>query len=72
MITDSMLCLGYGDERTESCKISEGDPVLCDGVLQGFFSWDNTEWACGDKNGPGVYAKVCIFNNWIEETIASV
>ena len=70
MITNSMLCFGYGNKRSESCKIGEGDPVVCDGELQGLFSWDNTEWVCGDSNGPGVYARVCIFTQWIQDSTA--
>ena len=70
MITGSMLCFGDADER-QSCGTSQGDPVVCDGELQGLFSWDNTEWTCSDRNGPGVYAKVCMLTDWIVESIAS-
>ncbi|XP_041844258.1 trypsin-1-like [Melanotaenia boesemani] len=68
MITDSMICVGYLEGGKDSCQGDSGGPVVCNGELQGIVSWG---YGCAEKDHPGVYAKVCIFNDWLESTMAS-
>ena len=38
---DQQTCFGYLDRKQASCEFDDGGPAVCDGVLQGIFSWDN-------------------------------
>ena len=53
------------------CEVGKGAPVVCDGTLQGVFSWDNRTLCGLHDEGLGVFAKVCLFTAWITETMAS-
>ncbi|XP_068179784.1 transmembrane protease serine 9-like [Antennarius striatus] len=66
MITDAMFCAGYLEGGKDSCQGDSGGPVVCNNELQGVVSWG---YGCAEKDHPGVYAKVCIFNDWLERTM---
>ncbi|XP_070823425.1 trypsin-1 [Chaetodon trifascialis] len=68
MITDAMFCAGYLEGGKDSCQGDSGGPVVCNGQLQGVVSWG---YGCAEKDQPGVYAKVCIFTDWLQSTMAS-
>ncbi|MEE6487011.1 hypothetical protein FKM82_014769 [Ascaphus truei] len=67
-ITKNMICLGYLEGGKDSCQVDSGGPVACNGELQGVISWGA---GCALPGFPGVYAKVCNYISWIEETMAT-
>ena len=77
LITDAMFCV----KKHECCNIVQGAPIVCRQELQGIFSWDDTTMVatkqgnspCGQQkeNGLGVVSKLCLFNDWLESTMAS-
>ncbi|XP_053547790.1 trypsin [Bombina bombina] len=66
-ITDNMTCMGYLEGEKDSCQVDSGGPAVCNGELQGVISWGT---GCALPGLPGVYAKVCNYISWIEETMA--
>ncbi|XP_061093523.1 trypsin-1-like [Conger conger] len=68
MITPTMFCAGYLEGGKDSCQGDSGGPVVHNRVLQGVVSWG---YGCAEMNYPGVYAKVCMFQDWLSATMAS-
>uniref|UniRef100_A0A1A8UG89 pancreatic elastase n=1 Tax=Nothobranchius furzeri TaxID=105023 RepID=A0A1A8UG89_NOTFU len=65
-VKNTMVCAGGGSES--GCQGDSGGPVVCNKELQGVVSWG---YGCAQKDRPGVYAKVCMFSDWLESTMAS-
>ncbi|XP_039598749.1 transmembrane protease serine 9-like [Polypterus senegalus] len=67
IITKNMLCAGYQRGGRDACTGDSGGPLACqmDGVwiLAGVVSWGE---GCGLRNRPGVYAKVSVYQEWIQ------
>ena len=68
-ITPRMTCIGFLEGGKDSCNGDAGGPVVCGGTLQGIVSWGHGK--CAAENQPGVYTKVCEFNDWIRNTMSN-
>lgn len=61
-----MICAGFDEGGKDSCQSDSGGPLSIASkgarVLIGVISFDR---GCGQRNSPGVYAKVAAARNWI-------
>ncbi|XP_027866461.1 coagulation factor VIIi isoform X2 [Xiphophorus couchianus] len=68
--TDNMLCAGYLDGNQESCRGNDGSPLVTKygstSFLTGVVAWGR---GCSHPGYYGVYTKVAMFVDWVEETI---
>ncbi|KAM4874068.1 anionic trypsin-2-like [Thomomys bottae] len=67
-ITNNMVCSGFLEGGKDSRQGDSGGPVICLGELQAIVPWGN---GCALKNNPGVYAKVCEYLDWLQDTITA-
>ncbi|XP_038174794.1 trypsin-4-like [Arvicola amphibius] len=67
-ITSNIFCLGFLEDRKDSCEGNSGPPVICNGEIQGIVSWGT---GCAVRGKPGVYTKVCNHLSWMWETMAA-
>ena len=66
---DTMICAGYLEGCKDTCEGDGGGPLVCNGELQGIVSWGGPY--CCVIGQPGIYTRVCKFNNWLEQTMAT-
>ncbi|XP_064864048.1 trypsin-1-like [Oncorhynchus nerka] len=64
----AVFCAGYMEGGKDSCQGDSCGPMVCNSELQGVVSWG---YGCAESGNPGVYAKVCIFNDWLTSNMAN-
>jgi len=74
-ITDSMLCAQgvLNGGVTDACQGDSGGPLVCSNSEGYFELHGTTSWGygCGDRDYPGVWARVTSVIDWITETMSN-
>ncbi|XP_027427948.1 granzyme H [Zalophus californianus] len=60
----TQICVGDPKKMKTGFKGDSGDPLVCNNVVQGIFSYGK-----GDGNPPGVFMKISHFLPWIKRTM---
>nr|CAD7412409.1 unnamed protein product [Timema poppensis] len=63
-VTPRMFCAGYSQGGGDVCQGESGGPLMADGELVGIVSWGVD---CGKPEYPGVYTRVSVLRDWIQE-----
>ncbi|KAF2906087.1 hypothetical protein ILUMI_00086 [Ignelater luminosus] len=63
-VTVDMFCAGTYTGGKDACQFDSGGPIVQHDILIGIVSWGGE---CGDKDRPGVYARISYFIPWLEE-----
>jgi len=64
-------CAGWPEGRKDSCSGDSGGPLICVTEDKQPVLWGLTSFGirCGERNSPGVYARVEKYMNWIVEEV---
>jgi secreted trypsin-like serine protease len=70
-ISEKMVCGGHLEGGKDSCQGDSGGPLMCqlNGPGSPWIIYGITSWGvgCARAYTPGVYVKVSVFIDWIEE-----
>ncbi|XP_053464083.1 kallikrein-2-like [Nycticebus coucang] len=69
MVNSSMLCAGYSRGITGICQSDSGDPLICNGTLQGIALWNKNP--CVRPRSPSWYTSILPYVKWIKATMAA-
>jgi len=64
-------CAGWPEGRKDSCSGDSGGPLICVSKDNQPVLWGLTSFGirCGERNSPGVYARVEKYMNWVAEVV---
>lgn len=63
-ITERMICAGYTKGGHDACQGDSGGPLRCGDLLVGVVSWGK---GCAEPNYPGVYSRISVVRDWIND-----
>jgi len=64
-------CAGWPEGRKDACSGDSGGPLICVSKDNQPVLWGLTSFGirCGERNSPGVYARVEKYMSWIAEEV---
>ncbi|XP_076181180.1 trypsin-3 [Ptiloglossa arizonensis] len=63
---DMHLCAGLKEGGKDTCQGDSGGPLICNSTQVGIVSWGT---GCAKPNSPGVYCRLDLYLDWLNETI---